>query len=97
MTRYEPPVCTGGGGPWGSLLVHSPGTGNSFWMTVSSRSPHGHGVAGRVSKQRLLTLESTEPIAFRRQNFGDYEIPSLHLKEGLEPAGRTGFGLHVRG
>jgi NAD(P)H dehydrogenase (quinone) len=48
-------------------------------------------------QQRLLTLESTEPIAFRPQNFGDYEIPSLQLKEGLEPAGRTGFGLHVRG
>lgn len=48
-------------------------------------------------EQRLLTLESTEPIAFRRQNSGDYEIPSLCLKEGLEPAGRTGFGLHVRG
>ncbi|MEU9161917.1 NAD(P)H-dependent oxidoreductase [Streptomyces sp. NPDC048424] len=48
-------------------------------------------------EQRLLTLESTEPIPFRRQNFGDYEIPSLHLKEGLEPTGRTGFGLHVRG
>ncbi|KNB54032.1 NAD(P)H-dependent oxidoreductase [Streptomyces caatingaensis] len=48
-------------------------------------------------EQRLLTLESTEPIAFRPQNFGDYEIPSLRLKEGLEPAGRTGFGLHVRG
>jgi len=47
-------------------------------------------------EQRLLTLESTEPIAFRRQNFGDYEIPSLHLKKGLEPAGRLGFGLHVR-
>ncbi|MCX5205389.1 NAD(P)H-dependent oxidoreductase [Streptomyces sp. NBC_00237] len=48
-------------------------------------------------QQRLLTLESTEPIAFRRQNFGDYEIPSMQLKEGLEPEGRTGFGLHVRG
>ncbi|GHD23711.1 NAD(P)H-dependent oxidoreductase [Streptomyces galbus] len=48
-------------------------------------------------EQRLLTLESTEPIAFRRQNAGDYEIPSLQLKEGLEPGGRTGFGLHVRG
>ncbi|GGS71658.1 MULTISPECIES: NAD(P)H-dependent oxidoreductase [Streptomyces] len=47
-------------------------------------------------EQRLLTMGSTEPIAFRRQNFGDYEIPSLRLKEGLEPAGRTGFGLHVR-
>ena len=46
--------------------------------------------------ERLLTLESTEPIGFRRQNFGDYEIPSLQLKEGLEAVGRSGFGLHVR-
>ncbi|WP_304455327.1 NAD(P)H-dependent oxidoreductase [Nocardiopsis sp. YSL2] len=48
-------------------------------------------------RQRLLTLGTTEPIAFRPQNHGDYEIPSLRLREGLEPAGRTGFGLHVRG
>ncbi|WP_030911319.1 NAD(P)H-dependent oxidoreductase [Streptomyces sp. NRRL F-5126] len=47
-------------------------------------------------EQRLLTLESTEPIAFRPQNLGDYEIPSLRLKEGREAAGSTGFGLHVR-
>ncbi|MFF2190843.1 NAD(P)H-dependent oxidoreductase [Streptomyces sp. NPDC058155] len=47
-------------------------------------------------QQRLLTLETTEPIPFRPQNFGDYEMPSLQLKEGLEPAGRTGFALHVR-
>lgn len=55
-----------------------------------------YAVAAKAWEQRLLTLESTEPIAFRRQNFGDYEIPSLQLKDGLEPAGRTGFGLHVR-
>lgn len=48
-------------------------------------------------EHRLLTLETTEPIPFRPQNFGDYEIPSLHLREGLEPAGRTGLGLHLRG
>ncbi|MBF6344755.1 NAD(P)H-dependent oxidoreductase [Nocardia cyriacigeorgica] len=48
-------------------------------------------------QERLLMLESTEPIPFRRQNFGDYRLPSLELKPGLEPAGRTGFGLHVRG
>lgn len=52
--------------------------------------------AAKAWQQRLLTLESTEPIPFRRQNFGDYDIPSLHLKPGLEPAGRTGFGLHTR-
>ncbi|MGW4206408.1 NAD(P)H-dependent oxidoreductase [Lentzea sp. NPDC004789] len=53
-------------------------------------------VVAKAWEQRLLTLTSTEPIPFRRQNFGDYEIPSLNLKEGLEPAGRKGFGLHVR-
>ncbi|WP_067564884.1 NAD(P)H-dependent oxidoreductase [Nocardia acidivorans] len=47
-------------------------------------------------KERLLTLDSTDPIPFRPQNFGDYEIPSLHLKHGLEPLGRKGFELHVR-
>jgi NAD(P)H dehydrogenase (quinone) len=51
--------------------------------------------AAKAWEQRLLTLESTEPIPFRRQNFGDYEIPSLQLKEGLEPLGAKGFGLHV--
>ncbi|WP_028934469.1 NAD(P)H-dependent oxidoreductase [Pseudonocardia spinosispora] len=51
--------------------------------------------AAKAWEQRLLTLSSTEPIAFRRQNFGDYEMPSLQLKEGLEPEGRTGFGLHT--
>ena len=56
-----------------------------------------YAVAAKAWERRLLTLETTEPIPFRRQNFGDYEIPSLILKEGLEPAGRTGFGLHVRG
>lgn len=55
--------------------------------------PEGH----RAPNRSRFTLESTEPIAFRRQNFGDCEIPSLDLKEGLEPAGRTGFGLRVRG
>ncbi|WLQ32019.1 NAD(P)H-dependent oxidoreductase [Streptomyces castrisilvae] len=52
--------------------------------------------AAEAWERRLLALEATEPIPFRRQNSGDYEIPSLHLKEGVEPAGRTGFGLHVR-
>lgn len=53
--------------------------------------------AAKAWKERLLSLETTEPIAFRRQNFGDYEIPSLRLNEGLEVPGRKGFSLHVRG
>lgn len=52
--------------------------------------------AAKDWKERLLSLETTEPIPFRRQNFGDYEIPSLRLKEGLETPGRKGFSLHVR-
>ncbi|MCQ4198971.1 NAD(P)H-dependent oxidoreductase [Streptomyces sp. NPDC058783] len=53
--------------------------------------------AAKAWKERLLSLETTEPIAFRPQNFGDYDIPSLRLKQGLEAPGRQGFGLHVRG
>ncbi|TDT42165.1 NAD(P)H dehydrogenase (quinone) [Streptomyces sp. BK208] len=53
--------------------------------------------AAKAWKERLLSLETTEPIAFRPQNGGDYEIPSLRLREGLEAPGSRGFGLHVRG
>ncbi|WP_318202705.1 NAD(P)H-dependent oxidoreductase [Streptomyces sp. SCL15-4] len=48
-------------------------------------------------KKRLLTLEDTDPIPYRRQNDGDYEMPSLRLREGLEIPGRSGFGLHTAG
>lgn len=53
--------------------------------------------AAKAWRERLLSLETTEPIAFRPQNLGDYDIPSLRLKQGLEAPGRQGFGLHVRG
>ncbi|WP_424217256.1 NAD(P)H-dependent oxidoreductase (plasmid) [Streptomyces sp. BI20] len=56
-----------------------------------------HPAIAAAWRERLLALETTEPIPFRRQNFGDYEIPSLRLREGLEPAGRAGFALHTRG
>jgi NAD(P)H dehydrogenase (quinone) len=62
-----------------------------------SMTREDHTDLAKAWEQRLLALESTDPIAFRRQNFGDYEIPSLRLKEGLEQAGRTGLDLHLRG
>ncbi|WP_426392548.1 NAD(P)H-dependent oxidoreductase [Variovorax sp. R-27] len=43
--------------------------------------------------QRLDTLFTTDPIPFRRQNAGDYEIPALTLREHIAP-GETGFGVH---
>lgn len=44
--------------------------------------------------ERLDTLWTTTPIAFRAQNAGDYEIPALTLRSELAP-GRRGFGVHV--
>ncbi|MFR9788220.1 NAD(P)H-dependent oxidoreductase [Streptomyces sp. MB22_4] len=46
-------------------------------------------------RKRLLTLEETEPVPYRTQNGGDYEIPAARLREGLEAPGRSGFALHV--
>lgn len=43
--------------------------------------------------QRLDTLAETPPIPFRRQNHGDYLIPSLTLRPELAP-GECGFALH---
>ncbi len=38
-------------------------------------------------------LFTTEPIPFRRQNFGDYDIPALTLRPELAP-GVVGFAAH---
>ncbi|SEL52771.1 NAD(P)H dehydrogenase (quinone) [Pseudoxanthomonas sp. GM95] len=44
--------------------------------------------------QRLDALFTTPPIAFRKQNGGDYVIPALTLHDGIAP-GQTGFAAHV--
>jgi len=44
--------------------------------------------------QRLDTLFSADPIAFRPQNKGDYDIPALTLRDDILP-GRTGLSIHV--
>ncbi|BDU22540.1 NAD(P)H-dependent oxidoreductase [Dyella sp. GSA-30] len=44
--------------------------------------------------QRLDDLWTTPPIAYRPQNTGAYEIPSLTLKPELSP-GQTSFAMHV--
>jgi len=45
---------------------------------------------------RLDTIWETDPIPYRKQNDGDYEIPSLVLKPGLS-AGRSGLDIHLAG
>ncbi len=44
--------------------------------------------------QQLDTLFTAEPIPFRPQNAGDYEIPALTLREDIAP-GKTGFSVHT--
>lgn len=44
--------------------------------------------------ERLDTLESSAPIPFRRQNFGDYQIPEMTLQEQIRP-GDSGFDIHL--
>ncbi|MGQ9367907.1 NAD(P)H-dependent oxidoreductase [Azospirillum sp. ST 5-10] len=48
-------------------------------------------------RDRMRTVDTTPPIPYRRQNGGDYLIPSLQLRPGLEDTGATGFALHRTG
>ena len=45
--------------------------------------------------ERFDNFDTVKPIHYRKQNFGDYEIPSLRLKEGLEQPGETGYDIHI--
>ncbi|WP_394835718.1 NAD(P)H-dependent oxidoreductase [Pendulispora rubella] len=57
--------------------------------------PEGYTAIEAALEQRLVTLATTEPVAYRVQNHGDYEMPGLALKVGLE--GKTqGFAMHTR-
>ncbi|KAF6816944.1 hypothetical protein CSOJ01_02641 [Colletotrichum sojae] len=46
-------------------------------------------------RERLRSLDTTEPIEYRKQNGGDYDIPTLVLKPGLEDPETSGFSLHL--
>lgn len=53
-------------------------------------------VAQRL-RERMRTLATTAPIPYRKQNGGDYLIPSMQLRPGIEDSGASGFALHVNG
>jgi len=46
-------------------------------------------------RERIRTLSSTNPIPYRCQNLGDYEIPALTLRQDID-SGNQGFGIHQR-
>ena len=51
--------------------------------------------AAEQLRDRMRTLETIAPIPYRRQNFGDYLIPSMELRPGLGAPEATGFALHL--
>jgi NAD(P)H dehydrogenase (quinone) len=46
-------------------------------------------------RERMRTLATTPPIPYRKQNFGDYAIPSMQLRAGLADRNVSGFALHT--
>jgi len=52
------------------------------------------GVAARL-RGRMQTLFTAKPIPYRRQNHGDYAIPTMQLRPGLGDPAARGFALHV--
>jgi len=46
-------------------------------------------------RDRMRALASTPPIAYRKQNGGDYLIPTMQLRPESGDANATGFSLHV--
>lgn len=47
-------------------------------------------------RERIRTLNDTPPIAYRQQNEGDYQIPTMQLLPDLEEPGVKGFALHLQ-
>ncbi|HEY0328324.1 MAG TPA: NAD(P)H-dependent oxidoreductase [Rhodopseudomonas sp.] len=47
-------------------------------------------------RERMRTLATTPPLAYRPQNGGDYLIPNCELRPGLGEPGASGFALHIR-
>lgn len=47
-------------------------------------------------RQRAQEVSTLEPIKFRHQNDGDYDLETLELKAGLETPGTSGFSLHIK-
>lgn len=62
---------------------------------TSKVNPDSYATICEKLGQRLDTLWSTTPIAFRQQNGGDYTIPELTLKPDIVPE-LTGFAAHIK-
>ncbi|MDQ8698314.1 NAD(P)H-dependent oxidoreductase [Hyphomicrobium sp. LHD-15] len=63
---------------------------------VDSLDAQSFEVVSSALRDRMRTLETTVPIAYRRQNGGDYLIPSLQLRPELRDPNVSGFAQHLR-
>lgn len=63
---------------------------------VDSLDAQGFEAVSSALRDSMRVLEVAEPIPYRRQNGGDYDVPGLQLCPGLEDPGTTGFALHLR-
>ncbi|VVD99532.1 NAD(P)H-dependent oxidoreductase [Pandoraea anhela] len=61
---------------------------------TSSVDAESFGNITRALGERLDSLATAAPIPFRRQNFGEYDIPALTLKDEIAP-GKTGYAAHL--
>ncbi|CAB4256337.1 NAD(P)H-dependent oxidoreductase KABA2_09S02354 [Maudiozyma barnettii] len=62
---------------------------------TDGRREEGFQEAVDLVKERFDNFDSVKSINYRKQNFGDYEIPSLRLKEGLEQPNESGYDMHI--
>lgn len=53
------------------------------------------GADAAALKLRMRTLFETQPIPFRRQNGGDYAIPSMELRPEVVRPDLDGFAVHI--
>ncbi|WP_413204435.1 NAD(P)H-dependent oxidoreductase [Rhodospirillum sp. A1_3_36] len=58
-------------------------------------SEENYPAAAEALRSRMRTLETTQPIPYRRQNGGDYDIPRMELRAELDRPGISPFGLHL--
>ncbi|WP_407155891.1 NAD(P)H-dependent oxidoreductase [Bradyrhizobium sp. STM 3557] len=62
---------------------------------VSRLDEAGFAAVATRLRERMQTLFTTKPIPYRRQNHGDYAIPTMQLRPGLGDPGARGFALHI--
>ncbi len=52
--------------------------------------------AAESLRDRMRSIETTRPISYRRQNGGDYHIPTMQLRTGLGAPKASGLALHIK-